>query len=126
MSVLAHAIAVVTSKGAIGVAVAALALGAATAATEASVTGSANPTNWGQQVVVQVNKCKAALAPGSHGIGQCVSSFAKQHGQEVSAGHRASAARTNGDNHPGSTDHPSSTNHSTSTTHPTGPPTSHP
>ena len=133
MSFLAKAIAVVSSKGAIGLAVAALAMGAATVATEASVTGSSNPTNWGQQVVQPVQKCKAALTPGSHGIGECVSTFAKQHGQQVSADHRASGARTNGGNHPTSTDHPTSTNHpgpsdhpGPPTSHPSGPPTSHP
>ncbi len=96
MSVLAKAATVVSAKGAAGIAVAMLAVGAASAATEATVTGSANPANWGQQVVQQVQKCKDALAPGSHGIGQCVSAFARQHGAQVSADHRASAARNNG------------------------------
>lgn len=96
MSFLATAVKVVSTKGAIGVAVAALAVGAAGAAAEAAVTGSANPTNWGQQVVEQVQDCKAALSPGSHGIGQCVSAFAKQNGKTVSADHRVSPARGNG------------------------------
>jgi hypothetical protein len=95
MSFLATAVKVVSTKGAIGVAVAALAVGAAGAAAEAAVTGSANPTNWGQQVVEQVQDCKAALSPGSHGIGQCVSAFAKQNGKTVSADHRVSPARGN-------------------------------
>lgn len=99
MSVLAKAVSVVSTKGAIGLTVAVLAVGAAGVATEAAVTGSANPSDWGQQVVQQVNKCKAALTPGSHGIGQCVSAFAKQHGPQVSADHRASGARTNGNDH---------------------------
>ena len=68
---------------------------AAAGATEAVVTGSLNPNDWGQQVVQQVNKCKAALQPGQHGIGQCVSAFARQHGPAVSDDHRASGARTN-------------------------------
>lgn len=136
MSLLAKAIALVSTKGAIGLAVAAIAVGAATAATEASVTGSTNPQNWGQSVVTQVQACKAALAPGSHGIGQCVSAFAKQHGPQVSADHRASGARGSSarTDHPTSTDHPGngnnpgqSTNHpGQPTDHPTGPPTSHP
>jgi hypothetical protein len=93
MSVLAKAVAVVSTKGAVGLAVALLAVGAAAVATEASVTGSGNPTNWGHAVVDQVNSCKAALKPGQHGIGQCVSAFAKTHGQQVSSQH-ASDART--------------------------------
>ena len=92
MSVLAKVVAAVSTKGAAGLAVAFLAVGAAGVVTEASVTGSANPKDWGQAVVDQVNKCKDALAPGQHGIGQCVSAFAKTHGKEVSATH-ASGAR---------------------------------
>jgi hypothetical protein len=99
MSFLAKAASVVSTKGAIGLATALLAVGAAGVAVEASATGSANPSNWGQQVVQQVDKCKAALAPSSHGIGQCVSAFAKQHGPQVSADHRASGARLNGSGH---------------------------
>jgi len=110
MSVLAKAATVVSAKGAIGLAVAALALG--TAGAEAAITGTTNPANWGQQVVQQVQKCKDALAPGSHGIGDCVSTFAKQHGQQVSSEHRASGAREN--------------THGQPTDHPTGQPTSHP
>ena len=71
---------------------------AAAGATEATISGSLNPNDWGQQVVQQVNKCKAALQPGQHGIGQCVSAFARQHGPTVSADHRASNARTNSGN----------------------------
>lgn len=99
MSVLAKVATLVSTKGAVGLAVAVLAVGAAGAAAEAAVTGSANPGNWGHQVVEQVQDCKAALAPGSHGIGQCVSAFAKQHGKQVSADHRASPARVNGSDH---------------------------
>jgi hypothetical protein len=47
------------------------------AATEVAITGSLNPTNWGQQVTQQVGTCKAsAAALGLHGIGECVSDFA--------------------------------------------------
>ena len=103
MSVLAKAAAVVSAKGAAGLAVALLAVGAAAVATEASVTGSANPTNWGQAVVDQVNTCKNALKPGQHGIGQCVSAFAKTHGAQVSSDHASSARERASDareNHP--------------------------
>jgi len=103
MSVLAKAAAVVSAKGAAGLAVALLAVGAAAVATEAAVTGSANPTNWGQAVVDQVQTCKDALKPGQHGIGQCVSAFAKTHGAQVGSEH-ASSARTHAsdarENHP--------------------------
>lgn len=122
VSVLAKAGLLVSTKGAIGFAVAAFALGAAGA--EAAITGSVNPTNWGQQVVIQVDACKDALLPGTHGIGECVSTFANQHGnqhgKQVSSDHRASPARQN---NPGSP-----TDHSTGrpTSHPTGPPNGHP
>src|SRR5260370_24091042 len=93
MSVLAKAVALVSTKAAIGIAVAVVAVGAAAVATEAAVTGSANPLNWGQQVVQQVDKCKDTLLPGSHGIGECVSTFAKQHGPTVGSQHTASETR---------------------------------
>ena len=80
-------------KAATGFAVAMFALVAAAAVAEAAITGSADPANWGQQVRHQVSVCKAALATGEHGIGQCVSAFASQHGQDLSA--RASGARLN-------------------------------
>jgi hypothetical protein len=88
--------AAIAAKVVTGFAIGAL---AAVGATETAITGSVNPNDWGQQVVQQVAKCKAALQTGQHGIGQCVSAFAKQHGPTVSADHRASGARTNtGDN----------------------------
>ena len=127
MSGLAKAVALVSSKGAVGLAVALLAVAAAGAAAEAAATGSANPTNWGQAVVDQVNKCKDALKPGQHGIGQCVSAFANTHGKQVSSEHAASQARTNGSDHtPGP---PANKGKPTNvpTGKPTGvPPTSHP
>ena len=91
MSFLAKAAAVVSTKGAVGIGVALLAIGAAGAATEAAATGSANPTNWGSNVVSTVRACKLALQPGQHGIGQCVSAIAKQHGKEVSSSHSSNA-----------------------------------
>jgi len=57
----------------------------------ASATGSLDPTVWGQQVKDRVADCQSKLADGQHGIGDCVSSFASQHGQAV-----ASAARHHG------------------------------
>jgi hypothetical protein len=80
-----------------GFAVAAAAATLAAAATEVATTGSVNPLNWGQQVKQQVAACKAsAAALGVHGIGQCVSQFANQHGKAVSDAHKASAAREHG------------------------------
>jgi hypothetical protein len=68
-----------------GIAVAAAATTFAVAATEVAITGSVNPTNWGQQVVTQVNACKASAERlGVHGIGQCVASFARTHGDTTS------------------------------------------
>jgi hypothetical protein len=71
-----------------GFAVAAAAATFAAAATEVAITGSVNPLNWGHQVTQQVDACKASAARlGVHGIGQCVSSFARQHGDSVSDSH---------------------------------------
>jgi hypothetical protein len=68
-----------------GFAVAAAAATFAAAATEVAITGSINPLNWGQQVTQQVDACKASAARlGVHGIGQCVASFARQHGDTIS------------------------------------------
>jgi len=72
-------------------AVSAAAIVATGATTEAVITGSANPTNWGHQVVQQVQQCKLALAPGGHGIGECVSSLASQHGRQESSTHATSS-----------------------------------
>jgi hypothetical protein len=106
MSILAKAVTVVSTKGAAGLAIAFLAVAAAGVATEAAVTGSGNPTDWGQAVVAQVDTCKDALTAGQHGIGRCVSAFAKTHGKAVSQAHasgareHASDARRNGDHTP--------------------------
>jgi hypothetical protein len=64
-----------------GVAAAAAAVTVAGAAT----TGSLDPNVWGQQVSHRVEECKAALAEGQHGIGDCVSAFAKTHGAGVAS-----------------------------------------
>jgi hypothetical protein len=71
-----------------GIAVAAAATTFAVAATEVAITGSVNPANWGQQVTKQVDACKASAERlGVHGIGQCVASFARTHGDTVSDSH---------------------------------------
>ena len=74
-----------------GFAVAAAAATFAVAAGEVAITGSVNPLNWGHQVTTQVDDCKASAARlGVHGIGQCVSSLAQQHGDTVSDSHAKS------------------------------------
>ncbi len=93
--VLGGAGAAVAAKVLTGFAVVALGAAGAGAATEAALSGSVNPSDWGQQVKQQVATCKAALAADQHGIGQCVSAFASQHDRQVSAHHRATDARTN-------------------------------
>ena len=100
MPLIAKIAAVLTTKVAIGVAAGALAVGAA-GVSESVITGSNNPSAWGNQVVKQVNTCKDALAPGSHGIGECVSSFASRQGQDSSAEHRATPTPAHGDHTPG-------------------------
>ncbi|HZK72917.1 MAG TPA: hypothetical protein VFD88_02820, partial [Clostridia bacterium] len=62
--------ALLTTKAAVGLTVGVLAAGAAGAG-EAVITSSANPGDWGNQVVQQVQKCKGALTTVSHGIGDC-------------------------------------------------------
>ena len=83
MAIRSGIVAALGTKAAAGGAIAALATGTAVAAVHA--TGSANPINWGQQVVQQVEGCKAVRpspgASGSRGIGECVSDFAQKHGE---------------------------------------------
>lgn len=76
----------VKGKVAVGVLTALLAAGSASGAVVA-----ANQGAFGQQVKAQVQTCKQHLAQGTHGIGECVSDFAQQHGaqerQQHSQGH---------------------------------------
>jgi uncharacterized membrane protein YgcG len=107
--------AILSTKTVTAAALSVVAIAAAGATTEAVITHSANPTVWGHQVVQQVDKCKAALPPGGHGIGECVSSFASQHG--------ASSPSTHSDGGP-SNAHPAG---GPPSEHPKGgPPSSHP
>jgi hypothetical protein len=94
-----HALAAVAkSKVAIAATAAALATGGGVAA-KAAITGDANPFHWGHQVSQQVNTCKDDLAPDEHGIGQCVSDFAKQHGQQVREAHSQAGSHSQGGSH---------------------------
>ena len=81
----------------------------------AAASGSLNPQVWGEQVKGAVQTCKAELQPGQHGIGACVSAFARQHGQQMQTQHGANgtngangangangeAGQKHGGNHPG-------------------------
>lgn len=75
-----------------GLAAAALVVGGGSAVAMAA-THSANPVTWGQTVSDAVTTCKSKLGDGQHGIGQCVSAVAKQHGQAQRAAHEADAAQ---------------------------------
>jgi hypothetical protein len=74
-------------KAAMAVAAATLSLGTVGAAAATAVTHSAYPQTWGQQVESAVADCKTALSPGQHGIGECVSAFARNHESANGAGH---------------------------------------
>jgi hypothetical protein len=72
----------------------------------AAASGSVNPQVWGQQVRDAVETCKTELQPGQHGIGACVSAFARQHGhqsqtQQGANGANGAAGAKHGGNHPG-------------------------
>jgi hypothetical protein len=92
-SVIYIASAAAKSKLAVVGAAAALAAGGGVGA-KAAITGDANPFNWGQQVKHQVQTCKQQLAAGQHGIGKCVSAFAKQHGAQRRQAHSHAASHT--------------------------------
>ena len=47
---------------------------------------------FGQSVKTQVQTCKSQLKDGAHGIGQCVSQFASQHGQQERQQHSGGGA----------------------------------
>jgi hypothetical protein len=121
--VLAKVAAVLTTKAAIAVTFGVL---AAAAAGEAVVTGSINPADWGQQVVQQVQTCKDALAPDSHGAGDCVSSFTSKHGKNVSDEHRAHPTPGQGNGNGTGTGDGKDKTHPTPTAHPSPPDKDHP
>jgi len=129
--------AAVAAKLVTGVAVAA----AAVTVAGASATGSLDPTVWGQQVTQRVQQCKDTLADGKHGIGDCVSAFAKTHGPGVASdarhqgnGNGAGNSNAHGGN-PNANDHaktrpsPGSKSQGSSRSgdhEPTDPPATHP
>lgn len=104
--------------------------------------GSNDPATWGQKVVQQVQKCKAELGADQHGIGQCVSNFAKQNGdnqsdqngqgggtptgQPSSPGESTSHPTPQGKGQGVTGNHPTPPPHPTPQAHPTGAPASVP
>lgn len=81
-TVMGGAGAALTVKVLTGVVAAAAAVTVAGAVT----TGSLSPADWGKQVSQTVETCKQQIAnTGQHGIGDCVSDFANQHGALVSS-----------------------------------------
>jgi hypothetical protein len=70
--------AAVKSKAAVVVLATLVAVGALGVGTAAAASNGA----FGQQVKAQVESCKDALAKGVHGIGDCVSDLAQQHGKQ--------------------------------------------
>ncbi|MFN2466451.1 MAG: hypothetical protein ABR598_09335 [Candidatus Dormibacteria bacterium] len=103
MSMLAGITTVAKTKAAAGLAVAALAAGGTAAAAAPSSERSAdgqrqsNAQAFGQKVVAQVATCKAALPSGEHGIGKCVSAWAKNHNHGAAHRHKGdSKADVNG------------------------------
>lgn len=72
-----------------GLAAAALAVAGGGYAVASVANGSPNPTVWGQQVKQQVEACQDNRTSSERGIGQCVSSFARQNGQAHQAQHES-------------------------------------
>lgn len=87
-----------TLKAAVIAVAAVLVTGGVALAAGTAVTGTPNPAVWGQQVQHQVDACRHQLTSGQHGIGHCVSQFAKQHGQQEKAAH-AHGAGAHGQGH---------------------------
>ncbi len=54
---------------------------------------------FGQQVKAQVESCKDALGTGAHGIGDCVSDFAQQHGKQQRQQHSEGKPSSTPDTH---------------------------
>jgi hypothetical protein len=104
-----HLATLARSKVAIAATAATLAAGGGVGA-KAAITGNPNPFNWGHQVKEKVVTCKQDLPAGQHGIGKCVSDFAKRHGVQERQKHSQTGSHPTGP----------------PTAHPTGPPSSHP
>ena len=105
---LSRAIAVgVKSKVSLAVLATLLATGGAAGVTAAAAANGA----FGQQVKEQVQDCKAQLASGTHGIGDCVSDFAQQHGKQQRQQHSEGKPSSTPDTHGKSDTHGNSDSH---------------
>ena len=86
--------AAVKSKAAVAVLTTVVAAGAVGGGTVAAAASGV----FGRQVKAKVESCKDALGKGTHGIGDCVSDFAQQHGvqqrQQHSQGQSASPGKS--------------------------------
>ena len=71
--------AALSTKTAVGIAAAGLAAGGGGAVAATYVTGSASPSEWGQQVRAAVTQCRTQLSPGERGIGHCVTITVSSH-----------------------------------------------
>jgi hypothetical protein len=105
MPVVPSLLAGASSKLAVGLATAALAIGGGTVAAAAASTHSADPTAWGSVVGDAVTSCRDQLGAGEHGIGQCVSAVARKHGEAQRAAHAAQPENAAAA-HPSATDQP--------------------
>lgn len=120
LGLLAGIPAVLTTKAMVASAAVVLATGTGVAVTAAANSNS-NALNWGQQVKQQVDKCKSQLGADQHGIGSCVSAFARQHGDQQSDQHgqgKGNDKDGSGDDG-GATPAASPTAHGQSESHPT-------
>ena len=61
---------------------------------DSATAGNGQAADHGATVEAAVAACKAALKPGEHGIGQCVSAVANKHGKTVSAAAQAAGHPT--------------------------------
>lgn len=114
--------AAVKSKVAVAALTAVLAAGAVGGGTVAAAASGA----FGQQVKAQVESCKDALTNGTHGIGECVSDFAQQHGAQERQQHSQGNGPNNTQNsHGQSGTHGNSGTHGSSGNH-GGPPSGTP
>ncbi len=108
-------VAAVKGKAAVAVLAALVATGGVVGTAAAASQGA-----FGQQVKAQVASCKAALKTGTHGIGDCVSDFANQHGVTERQLHSQSSSNSHGQN--GATTHGQPSSPGKSGTHkPTSP-----
>ncbi len=90
----------VSRKVLVAAAVATMALAGGTAAA-AGISGSLDPRVWGQQVKSAVDECNRDLQPGQHGIGACVSAFARHHDEQMGTPQPSASGAAPGKNHAG-------------------------